>query len=303
MRKMLLTAALLPLAYYGSAQSLGQSEDRVTNTNKPGVGEFDMTGFHAGLNTGIYYTQMIDRAMFDSPSYNFGSTWKAAPIGLTLGYNWQNRYGVQVEGNLQRLGQKMTILDVTKSEVGTKEINLTYVQIPLLFKIMAGEGRARFNFHIGPQLSVLTEGTDKEYYSKTDLIFHNTQDEPVDEIAGQTLSAGSEIEIIKGSTDKDAALAGSGYIPYQFNKTILGGLFGFGTEVNVGSGFYLTGNLRLGYNFSEIRKEGEGAETKFRDYVDLSGNNRRYLYNQEARNFVFGGFHFGVHYLFNQNEH
>ncbi len=246
-------------------------------------------GFHAGLTTGYYYTTILDKGLFDSPTYDHQTTFRAAPIGLALGYQWEGGNGIQVEVISAKIGQEMDIktLDAPGGNFivsGKKEINLNYIQIPVLFKKQFGEGKAKFNFHLGPQISLMGKGQDVETFSLSPVIYTGTGDNYQSETPGE--------EKIIGSTEKgDNA-------EYEFNKTAIGGLVGFGVDYFFNENLYLSGNLRLGYNFTEIRKEEGGS--KFVDTATNTSSEQVKLYQSELRSAAFGGIQIGIHYMFLQ---
>ena len=269
MKKCILAAAVLALA--------------------PFAGVFAQQGFHVGLTTGYYRTLILDKGLFDAPTYEHQSSYRAAPIGLALGYQWDSGNGIQLEIIKAKIGQEFDIRHIASpgaayTTVGQKEIELDYLQVPLLFKLQSGENKARFSFMFGPQVSFLQEAYDIETFDQSPVRYEGN--------TSVTVVPGREYTI--GSTETDAI--------YNFNSVAIGGVLGLGLDYYITDGLYVSGNLRLGYNFTEMREEEGGTK-----HVDTPANttsnqpttaNR--LYAKELRTAAFGGLQVGVHYLFGQ---
>ena len=261
-------------------------------------------GFHAGLTTGIYYNYMIDKGMSDSPAYDykFSKAWRGAPIGLRAGYQWESGSGLMAELNYVKQGQDFDILDNKNAVVGEKKIEMSYIQVPLLFNMVAGEGKAKFNFYIGPAISFLQKGTETNTFTKTEVQFHNT------------------VTALNGNTDAlvDVNLQGlNGVVASSeddtkpgFNNIAVGGMLGLGMNLYLTDDFFLSGTLRLNYQFTEVREEKDNADPNKPDkYVDVvtyqkavadPNPTHKQLATTELRNMATGGFQFGIHYLFGQ---
>jgi Outer membrane protein beta-barrel domain len=70
-------------------------------------------------------------------------------FGATLGYNFTDHIGIQVEAIYSAIGQKYTEVDVER------KINLKYVNIPLLLSINTGKSKVvNFNLVGGPQIGI-----------------------------------------------------------------------------------------------------------------------------------------------------
>ncbi len=70
-------------------------------------------------------------------------------FGATLGYNFTDHIGIQVEGIYSAIGQKYTEVDVER------KVNLKYVNVPLLLSINTGKSKVvNFNLVGGPQIGI-----------------------------------------------------------------------------------------------------------------------------------------------------
>lgn len=70
-------------------------------------------------------------------------------FGATLGFNFTDHVGIQVEAIYSAIGQKYTEVDVER------KINLKYINVPLLLSINTGKSKVvNFNLVGGPQIGI-----------------------------------------------------------------------------------------------------------------------------------------------------
>jgi hypothetical protein len=104
-------------------------------------------GFNAGINAGYNMSFMIDRVKFGDVPYNLKL--KTGPsFGIAAGYNYNNLYGIEVEGNYIDLGSRFSI--PTDNGHYTKTYYVSYYQVPVLFKFVGGDYLTRFSSMAGP---------------------------------------------------------------------------------------------------------------------------------------------------------
>lgn len=233
-------------------------------------------GYHFGITMGVYNTWIVDKTLSDNPNYDYPSfgnnKWRVSPIGIEIGHNFSDNSGIQIEAIVAKQGQMWDIVDVNGIKVGTKEIDLTYIHLPLLFKAIGGEKMVKFTFKLGPQVSFLRKGTDIEIFDK-DATLRNKASFCQDTLTGLVPKGKYKC----ASTNPDDA-------PFGFNKIDLGIAFDLGVEIEIVAGFYVSALVRFNYGFFDIRDDS---------YVENLENITEYSPSNNAK----GGFQFGVHYI------
>ena len=113
---------------------------------------------HLGLTTGFNSTHVLDKGLSSDPRYVATANFEWAPIGATAGIDFSNRFGLQLESIKAAQGQIYQMIETVqnvKNMIAERNIDLNYLQFPLLLKMMGGgNNAARFNFQLGPQLSL-----------------------------------------------------------------------------------------------------------------------------------------------------
>src|SRR6187551_2518421 len=116
---------------------------------------------HIGATTAVNATFVLDKGLSEDPRYNSTMTYNTAPIGFNFGVDFTNKFGLSLESILSNQGQIYEVIDAAKKISGERKIDLTYMNLPLLVRFMGGgNGAARANFNIGPQVSFLTQATE-----------------------------------------------------------------------------------------------------------------------------------------------
>ncbi len=198
---------------------------------------------HLGLTTGLAATWVVDHRLLEDPNYLDVQTYRRAPIGFTFGYHFNDRNGVQLEMNRTRQGADLQIIgsDDDKTRLGTKNINLDYWSMPVLFKYTSGAARrTRFEFHLGPQVNFLNSAEEVNRYDragklrvlsgKTDLTPENTPG-----------------GLVKANTRRVMATT------TNYRPITLSGVFGLGVEVKVAGPIYCSALLRGTFTVDEVR--------------------------------------------------
>ncbi|MDB5261992.1 MAG: hypothetical protein JWQ14_1273 [Adhaeribacter sp.] len=247
----------------------GQAQDASVNVEQT---RQQKGSFHFGLTTALNNTWIkVDNDEPNNEHFKYKTTFHWAPVGAVVGYKFNDRHDVQLEAFLSRQGQNYTITengDGSGVELGEKRINLTYLQIPLLFKFTTGDA-TRFNLHVGPQIGFLIKGEEVNEFPEAITLRDRTL------MGTYTLAK-------KEKSDPLFKPAGG------FNSIAPMAVLGFGIEKDITDKLYLSGNLRFNYGFTDIR-DTEITRSNF-DF------DRYFLrYN------IFGGIQAGIHYTLNKS--
>ena len=240
---------------------------------------------HIGATTGINTTFVLDKGLTEDPRYNSTYTHSFSPIGLAAGVDFGPRFGLQLESILTNQSQIFEVIDIAKTVVGERRIDIQSINIPLLFKFMSGgTGKARMNFSLGPQLGIITDGLETIEYAAS------TQEIP----PGVAIPEGS-IENADG-TYQVPALSRTELLSTvaeneleQFKKTQVQIAGNIGVDIDLTDNIYLSTLIRANYSLTDMRNEDLIALLK-------QGGNHEDLFGQRATLLL--GFQVGVHYMF-----
>lgn len=208
--------------------------------------------FHVGVSTALNSTFVLDKGLKADPRYLSTATYKWAPIGFTFGVDFGKRFGLSIESIKAAQGQIYEVIDAFDKVQGFRDFDMSYLQFPLLLKMMSGgDGLARFNFQIGPQLSILQGGSTEilkyaqSTYSLEDGVPLPTLPGVVDNGDG-TYDAPAYEEIISSSDDIQNAFG-------DFQKKEIQLAAAIGVDLDIMRNFYLTVNIKANYSFTDMR--------------------------------------------------
>ena len=249
------------------------------------------TGPYLGVTTSYNSTWVLDQKLMDDQNYDTQNTWDDSPIGFTLGYKVNPSSSIQVEITKNTMGAEFDILgsqiyDGEKRVIGEKNIETKYWSVPVLYKFTSGE-KVRFNFHVGPQFSFLSEGSEVNEFTETGIlkITASGTDITVADAASHPNTTTADLEILGKSalyqSGENDVRAGK----EDFNKTDIGALVGLGLEADIVNNLYISANFRVYYGFKDIRSDARVAEAEARGYYDSRTN-------------ATAGFQIGLHYRF-----
>jgi hypothetical protein len=87
-----------------------------------------------GLNTGIMSTYTKDNGIERDPRYRPYHNLKFAPIGASLGINYEY-VGIMISPSLINVGQNAYVLNTLDGDIGDRNYNLRYINVPVGFKV------------------------------------------------------------------------------------------------------------------------------------------------------------------------
>jgi hypothetical protein len=228
--------------------------------------------FHFGVTTAINNTWIkFDNEEQNNEHYQYKTTFKWAPIGLAAGYKFNDRHNLLAEAYVSRQGQHYDLVargDGSGPMIGEKRIDLTYLQVPLLWKYSSGDA-TRFNVHFGPQVGFLLRGKEVNEISGSGGEARN----------GGAIPTGTSTLVVR-QDGNDVVYDKQG----KFNKIDPYLVLGFGLEKDITDNLYLSGNVRFHYGFADIRA-GETVTDQ------TTGDKYILRYN------IYGGAQFGLHYI------
>jgi hypothetical protein len=177
-----------------------------------------------------------------------------------IGFDFNSHIGLKLEVGWQMLGQnyKDTRNEDNVNVNYTRNINLSYLEIPLLFKYKTSGEIARFYVDAGPQFNLLLSAKQK-YYKMGE-----TDNDIVYDLDGKPTLIGEET------------------ITDRFESIDILGRLDLGVDITLVENLFLNAGLSFGYGFLDINASNWRVK-------DSSGN-----YNPSHNIFV--GFNVGINY-------
>ena len=238
-------------------------------------------GFHGQMNSIWILNQNNYEYSEMDYEYKFGPNG-----GLTLGYNWEDNFGIQVEFNYAQMGQDYSDImkdfgpteDTSKPELQTKVltyryVDLNYLQVPILFKYMEGDTKDAIKYQLlgGLQLGYLLSA--EQTYTADVMNIDPDDQKPVD-IAPQ-----SGVPDFRGN----ASVNGTDY----FQKLDVGLLLDVGADIYVNDKLYFSPSFRGYYGFFDINaKETRNLQPAQGENIYLASHN------------AYIGFSLGINFMF-----
>jgi len=249
---------------------------------------FGQLQVHVGATTAVNATFVLDKGLSEDPRYNSTMTYNTAPIGVSFGIDFTNKFGLSLESILSNQGQVYEVINAAKEISGERKIDLQYMNLPLLMRFMSGgNSAARANFNIGPQLSFLTKASETLYYSAGD---YEIPDDPEFEIPEGAEDNGDGTYNIPEGMDIPKEDAQNIYTKAanDFKSTEFQIAAAFGVDIDIAKHLYLTTQIRANYSLTDM-KNGEAWET-------ITSGKPQDLLSQRANLVV--GIQLGLHYTF-----
>jgi hypothetical protein len=254
---------------------------------------------HIGANTAVNASFVLDKGLSEDPRYNSQMTYTFAPIGATFGVDFKSGFSLQLESILSKYGQVYEIINVAKQSIGERKIDLTYINLPLLFRFVGNpNAKARFNFMLGPQLSLLTAGRETLNYAAGTFQIPSG----VTQIPTTQFPAGQDLNTIPGAIQNPD---GTWTLPAQpelviaqkgdadplkrFRNSDLQIAAGMGLDIRINEKFYISSQIRANYGIVDARGQ---------DLIDkIKNGTAKDLFGQRSNLQV--GIQIGGHYFLN----
>lgn len=241
---------------------------------------------HLGATTTVNATYVLDKGLSEDPRYNSTATYQWAPIGFNFGVDFGRKFGLSLEGIKSKQGQIYEMIDAYEKIKGQRKISLDYLQLPMLMRFMSGgNGGARANFNIGPQLSFLTDARETieaqagDYKIPEGMDFTSIQQE-----FPQATDNGDGTYTIPNIPSQDLLTKKAN----DFKNTEFSIAGAFGLDIDLSKHLFLTTQIRATYSLTDMRNGDVIEKIKSGDSADIFG--------QRANLLV--GVQLGLHYMF-----
>ena len=287
---------------------------------------------HLGINSGFNSTYVLDKGLSEDPRYTAKANFEWAPIGATVGIDFTNKIGLQLESIKAAQGQIYQMIETAQNVqhmIAERNIDLSYIQFPLLLKMMSGGNKAaRFNFQIGPQLSILNTGSETlRFIQDANINLAEGGDIPLD---AATVLVGSQTDIpvsyqeALASGEINPASANELEVPLEYFQdtdnpgqynmpessmmTLMNSeveseiqnfkdkeiqlAFGFGMDIDLIKHFYISANVRANYSFTDMRNQ---------DLIDFIGDKDLTSIFSNRANLLVGA-QIGLHWIIGGNR-
>lgn len=246
---------------------------------------------HLGATTAVNATFVLDKGLSEDPRYNSSYTYQFAPIGFNFGVDFGKKFGLSLEGIKSKQGQIYEMIDAYEKIKGQRKISLDYLQLPMLFKFMSGgNGGARANFNLGPQLSFLTDARESiQANAGTYQIPEGVDFEAIQqEFPTATNNGDGTYQLPADVPSKDLLTKKAN----DFKNTEFSIAGAFGLDIDLSKHLFLTTQVRATYSLTDMRngdvieaiKNGDGAT----------------IFDQRANLLV--GVQLGLHYMFGKTR-
>jgi hypothetical protein len=241
---------------------------------------------HLGATTAVNATYVLDKGLSEDPRYNSTATYQWAPIGFNFGVDFGRKFGLSLEGIKSKQGQIYEMIDAYEKIKGQRKISLDYLQLPMLMRFMSGgNGGARANFNLGPQLSLLTDARETieaqagDYQIPEGMDFTAIQQE-----FPQASDNGDGTYTIPNIPSQDILTKKAN----DFKNTEFSIAGAFGLDIDLSKHLFLTTQIRATYSLTDMRNGDVIEKIKSGDSADIFG--------QRANLLV--GVQLGLHYMF-----
>ncbi len=241
---------------------------------------------HIGLTSAVNTSFVLDEGLREDPRYRATYKLEWAPIGIAAGVDFNRGFGLQLEAILSNQGQVYDVIDIAAKVVGERRIDLQYVHLPLLFRFMnSSSAPARMNFSLGPQLSIMTKGSETLFYQASIQEIPPGVDIPSGAVENgdgtYLVPEFSETELLSLSAENEWQ---------KFKNSEVQLAAGIGVDIDVASNIYLSTTLRANYSLTDMRNDDLINSLKQGSSIASD------LFGQRANLLI--GLQFGAHYMF-----
>jgi hypothetical protein len=259
---------------------------------------------HFGVTTAINSSFVLDKGLTSDPRYDAEMTYEFAPVGFSFGVDFTKSFGMQLESILANQGQMFEVLDAAKKVVGERNVDVSYLQLPLLFKFMSGSNNAaRTNFSIGPQLSLLRNGSETLQYAQSIMSIPDEFASLNEDGTTYTITDPSTNQIL---TEQATRTEEGNYQVPAMSRELLSSqatsefekmknkefqiAASFGVDIDLGKSMYLSSLIRANYSLTDMRNSDMLEQVKNEGFESLFGKRSNVLVGvQLGINYVFGG--------------
>lgn len=257
------------------------------------VANAQLVQVHLGATTTMNATYVLDKGLSEDPRYNSKATYQWAPIGFNFGLDLGRKFGLSLEAIKSKQGQIYDMIDKFKEIKGQRKISLDYLQLPMLFKFMSGgNGGARANFNLGPQLSLLSNAVESiqtmqgEYQIPEGVDFESIQNELASSEAEKQYIQQIDANTYRVTQDlapKDLLTKKAN----DFKNTEFSIAGAFGLDIDLSKHLFLTTQVRATYSLTDMRN-GDVIEA-------IKNGDAATIFAQRANLLV--GMQLGLHYM------
>jgi hypothetical protein len=205
---------------------------------------------HLGATTSVNITAVLDEGLSEDPRYNESWTFNVAPIGFQFGWDISKGFGLQLESILANQNQLYEIVDVAENAIGSRKLDMSYLQLPLMMKFMGKGGKGtRGNFSLGPQLSVLLDAV--ESYEIDEIGALPIPDDPNWELPDGSVDNGDGTYTPPLTPETDIYTKAAG----DFANTQFQIAGAFGLDIDLSKHLMLTSQVRFTYSLTDMRNQ------------------------------------------------
>lgn len=245
------------------------------------------TGVHFGLQGGFNSVWILNQNNYGFQELDYQRKFGYL-AGASVGYNFKETVGVQVDFNYATMGQDYFDLskdfcnidndgDNKPDKVETfRYVDLSYVQVPIMFKYTSARKKKQVvSVHIlaGPTLGFLS-GAEMYYEADTLALFNDTY---------FTIPGDSIDYMVPEFFASEATESAEDF----FSKIDLGFQFDFGLDIYVTDNLYISPALRFYTGLTDINSQPTRERRPDVETTEYDGPSRN----------AYGGLTLGVHYM------